>query len=298
MKNYRLISHLRINDSTLRCFDKLGKIYLKLILLTTPIGNIADASTRLKTYLNDTVLFFVEDSRKFYQLLSLLNISKENKVVVVFNDHKQSEILNNIKILKEHVYGCLVSDAGSPIMSDPAFPLVKAVIEEGGEVFSVPGPSAVVNAIEVSGLCPTPFTFHGFLPRSENDIKNILKFLPSKITHCYFESPNRIHKTLLYIHKYLPESEVAVVRELSKKFEAHHRFLAKDIPSVIDDIKPKGEFVLMLRHINQVSSVKTSLAEKLANQYLEKQTPKNLAKLISNILDSNVSDIYEKLTRK
>jgi 16S rRNA (cytidine1402-2'-O)-methyltransferase len=271
---------------------------LKLILLSTPIGNIADASDRLKTYLNDGVLFFVEDSRKFFQLLSLLDISKDNKLVIVFNDHKQSEIINNLKILSEHEYGCIVSDAGSPVMSDPAFPFIKEVIASEGEVYSVPGPSAVINALEVSGLPPAPFMFHGFLPRGENDIKNILEYLPSKVTHSFFESPNRIHKTLLYIHKHYPNCEVAVVRELSKKFESHHRFLGKDIPSVIEDIKAKGEFVLLLRHTNTIHSKKSFDAEKLAKQYMEKQSPKNLAKLIGQILDENVSELYEKLIRK
>jgi 16S rRNA (cytidine1402-2'-O)-methyltransferase len=274
-----------------------GKIILKLILLTTPIGNIADSSVRLREYLSQTGVYFVEDTRKFYQLLELLGLEKEGKKVIVFNDHKQSNLGYFLEMIKENGVAYLLSDAGSPIISDPAYPLVKAVIDAGGDVESIPGASAVTMALELSALPPTPFTFHGFLPRKSSELKRLFSSIPSKVTHLFFESPKRITTTLEIVGECLPNSSIVVVRELTKKFEEHYRFLGKDATDMAQKITTKGEFVLLVHHEEELFYGDSEL-QALAQSYLERQSPKSLAKVLASILDKSTSDVYELMNKK
>lgn len=267
---------------------------MKLTALTTPIGNIEDSSRRLIDHLSTGTLFFVEDTRRFFQLLSLLNIDKEGKKVVVFNDHKQDTVSNCLELLKNSEQGYLVSDAGSPLLSDPGFPLFKAVVDADGVVESIPGPSAAVVALEVSCLPPTPYMFHGFFPRGKGEGEKVLKRLIGHVTHAFFESPNRIQTTLELIQKYQSDSDIVVVRELTKKYEEHFRFKGHEAVDYKEKITCKGEFVLLLR--TQESEIQDdSLLKELASSYLDKPSSKKLAKLMARVLGEKVGDIYDQL---
>jgi len=273
---------------------------LKLTLLTTPIGNISDASRRLINVLETEKLFFVEDSRQFYKLLELLEISAFGKKVVVFNDHKQSFIDHFIEIAASFDSACVLSDAGSPVLSDPAFPLIKAFIEMKGELESIPGPSAVTMAVELCGFAPIPFSFYGFLPRQKNDLYRLADSLAHHQTFCFFESPHRVEKTLTFWEKSFPEDDIFIGRELTKKFESHYRFKAKDFSTIKSDFTFKGEIVMVVFPNRSQVSERKDLAEyiSLAESYLEHKTPKKLAKLLGVILDRETKDIYNELSLK
>lgn len=270
---------------------------MKLIMLTTPIGNVGDCSSRLIEHLTGGELFFVEDTRRFYQLLDILNIDKSQKKVVVFNDHKQETVSYCLELLQKYEVGYIASDAGSPILSDPAFPLVKAVIDQEGKLESIPGASAALVALEVSGLPPSPFMFHGFLPRQQGEIAKVFSSLPGQVTHCFFESPNRLAKTLALISEHRGESDVVVVRELTKKFEEHYRFRGHVGKEFCDNIHFKGEFVLLIRPDDEVVT-NGGKYEELARDYMKKPSSKKLAKLLAGILNEKTETIYNDLNIK
>lgn len=268
-----------------------------LKIITTPIGNLGDISERCRLILSNETQFLAEDTRVFFKLLDLLGISKEGKLVESFNDHDQNNVTALVSRFLNQGNLCIVSDAGSPVLSDPAYPLVKQWVSQGGIVESIPGASAVSVALEVSAMPPIPFSFHGFLPRKSGAIEDYIAALPNRTTHIFFESPHRIQSTLELIAKAFGEYEVCVVRELTKKFEQHLRFKASDWSRLQSTLVPKGEFVLLLRNNDAASCVGSSKElNKLVTKYLERPSSKTLAKILAEVDGSNVDDIYKKIS--
>lgn len=272
---------------------------MKLTLVSTPIGNLNDVSDRMRQVFENCDLVLAEDTRVFRSLIGKLEIERPGLKVISFNDHSQDNLSYYIEQILSAQTPILVSDAGSPIVSDPGHVLVKEVLANGGEVTSVPGPSAVTVALELSGFAPNPYTFFGFLPRKKGEISN--KLQQAKVqgfTSLFFESPHRVHSTLEQIKDEFPEADICVCRELTKKFEETMRFKAKDFTT--DKVMAKGEFVIVIDWPKS-ESAKPAIGgdiEKLAQAYLKKQTPKNLAKLIAKSLGLKTQDIYEELTKK
>jgi 16S rRNA (cytidine1402-2'-O)-methyltransferase len=266
--------------------------------VTLPIGNLSDITQRALETLKSERLFLAEDTRNLRKLFDLYDIEQNNKEVDSFHDHSKEKVDHYIKKLKSGYSYVLVSDAGSPIISDPAFPLVRACIDNDIKVESFPGVSSVTTALELSGLPPQPFTFYGFIARDDSKKKEFFNSLKTQSgTFIVFESPHRLEKTLKVLAKILPDSDVAVCREITKKFETTYRFKAKDWQE--SELKSVGEIVLLIH--NQSSEVKISNEKltALANDYLnKKQSPKNLSKLLSEILGQGSKEIYEQLTRK
>ncbi len=267
----------------------------KLILVTLPIGNLEDITERAKSALRDGKYFFAEDTRTFRSFLNLLGISPTGKEILSFHDNqkidrskKVLEILN----MGENVH--VVSEAGSPIISDPAFPLIKLSIMEGFEVDTLPGVSSVIVSLELSGLPPYPFTFHGFVPRDgrEDFFRNL-----TGGTHVFFESPVRCEKTLEEMTKIFPDCQFALTRELTKKFQSVYRFLGKDFPN--EEIIYKGEFVILV-NIEKIKPLEnSSKVVGLCREYLEgKGGVKLLSKIFSQILDEDSKKIYQTLTHQ
>ncbi len=268
-----------------------------LKLVTLPIGNLSDITPRALETLRSERLFLAEDTRNLRKIFDLLEVDGSHKEVDSFHDHSKSKIDYYVSKLKSGISYVLVSDAGSPIISDPAFPLVKACVDAGIEIETCPGVSAVITALEISSLPPQPFTFYGFTPRDDSKkretFSNLLQYSG---TFIYFESPHRLLKTLKVLAEVLPESNIAVARELTKKFETVYRFKAKDWESV--EIKSVGEIVLMINHQSSEKSVEGKKLESLAKEYLEKkQSKKNLAKILAEILDENPKVIYQQLNQ-
>lgn len=268
-----------------------------LKLVTLPIGNLSDITPRALETLRKERLFLAEDTRNLRKIFDLLEVDGSNKEIDSFHDHSKSKIDHYVSKLKSGISYVLVSDAGSPIISDPAYPLVKACVDAGIEIETCPGVSAVITALEISGLPPQPFTFYGFTPRDDSKKKEtFLNLLQFSGTFIYFESPHRLLKTLKVLADVLPESNIAVARELTKKFETVYRFKAKDWESV--EIKSMGEIVLLINHQSSEKSVEGKKLESLVKDYLEKkQSKKNLAKILAEVLDENPKVIYQQLNQ-
>ncbi len=218
-----------------------------LYVVATPIGNLEDITLRAVKVLKEADLIACEDTRRTRKLLSHLGI--EGKRLVPYHEHnerEQSERL--ISLLKEGSSVALVSDAGTPCISDPGYRLVNLARKEGIPVFPVPGASAVVAALSASGFPTDRFFFGGFLPRKEKALKEELKEAFSRpYTSVYYESPHRLERTLKLISELFPGREVGIYREITKLNEEFLRGKAEDLLSYLSsEGKLKGEIVLLV----------------------------------------------------
>ncbi len=272
---------------------------MQLTLVTTPIGNLNDITERAKNQLRESDLIISEDTRVTKTLLEKLRLDLSGKKIISFNDHQKNRIDSLISQIKAAKKATLVSDAGSPLISDPGFPLIGECLKNDIKIDSNPGVSAPLVALELSGLPPHPFTFHGFLGRKKGEIQNSLETANAfGGTHIYFESPHRIISTLSLVAQFFPDAEVCVARELTKMYQSIHRFKASDYEKY--EIIEKGEFVLLVYFDTGSQSLGSGNKDlqKLSEAYLKKQSPKNLAKLISGITGEKVSDLYSLLVTK
>lgn len=268
----------------------------KIILLNTPIGNLGDLTPRVLGALKTGKLFSVEDTRVFRDLLNHLGISAENKRILAFHEHSDSKQLDRLFQMAQDEDLYVTSDAGSPIISDPAYPLVARAYELGIKVESFSGVSSPVMALELSGLPPIPFHFHGFVPREKGKRTQLMESLGPG-THIFFEAPTRIEETMDQLSQEHPDIMVAIVRELSKKFEQVVRFKAGDWEKSKAALTFKGEFIFLV-HKTEGNFLPRRELESLAQEILAKgATPKVLAKLLGLVLDRPTKDIYSQLGR-
>ena len=216
-----------------------------LYLVATPIGNLEDITLRALRTLKECDVIAAEDTRRTGQLLKHFSISKPLVSYFQFNEAKRSEeILNRLK-RGEKV--ALVTDAGSPGISDPGERVVKAAIAAGFRVEPVPGPSAVIAALTASGLPAETFHFVGFLPHKSGQRRKRLEQLGGvEGTLVIYESPYRIEKLLEELAQLLPERKVVLAREVTKKFEEFLRGKPGELQELIKGRSLKGEFVVMV----------------------------------------------------
>ncbi len=272
-----------------------------LILVSTPIGNISDLSPRVQAALEKTHFVVAEDTRVYKELMKQLGLSFEKTQLHAFHDHNQNALSKPIEWLKEGHDVLMVSDAGSPLISDPAFPLVREVLSLGFQIETLPGPSAVLVALELSGLPPHPFTFHGFLPRESNKRKSFFestKLLSS--THIVFEAPHRILSSIDDLCEVVAsDTEVVIARELTKTFQTIHRFTADEWNAIKPEVVVKGEFVVLYHQKQKNNGHKTDAeTRELAQKLLDKPSTKQTAKLISKILELDTKVVYERLSKR
>lgn len=211
--------------------------------MATPIGNLGDISLRALETLKSAEVIFCEDTRESGKLLSHYEIKKPT---VSLHQHSTPERINDL--LKKYAGQALVyiSDAGTPGISDPGGKLVEAAVKAGFTVCPIPGASAVIAALSISGFPTDKFLFLGFMPlKGKNKTFNLIK--NSEITVAFYESTHRIVKTLEQMKEILePEREVVVARELTKKFETIYRGALEKILAELKDMS-KGEFVVIVR---------------------------------------------------
>lgn len=201
-----------------------------IILGATPIGNLGDASPRLREALETTEVIAAEDTRTTIHLLRALGIESRPRLIAM-HDHNERERAAEIVELARETDVLVLSDAGMPTVSDPGFHLVDAAAAAGVQVTAIPGPSAVVTALAVSGLATDRFTFEGFLPRKPGDRRSALRLLATEArTMVFFESPNRLASSLQDVASVLgADRRVAVCRELTKLFEEVKRGTAAEL---------------------------------------------------------------------
>jgi 16S rRNA (cytidine1402-2'-O)-methyltransferase len=234
-----------------------------LILAATPIGNLSDASARLIEALKDSKFIAAEDTRSLLKLANSLGI-KLNARLFSLHEHNEGDRLSQILEIAAEETVLVVSDAGMPTVSDPGFLLVRAAVTAGIEVTVIPGPSAVLSALAVSGLPTDRFTFEGFLPRKQGERRKMFASLAREPrTMIFFESPHRILESLEDAALELGSDRAATVsRELTKKFEHTERGSLQDL---VDWAKsqPKGEMVLVVAGAAEVKINTDTLIEQV-----------------------------------
>ena len=216
-----------------------------LILAATPIGNIGDASARLRLTLEQAKVIAAEDTRTLLKLANHLGI-KLNAELISLNEQNELQKLDRLVEIALTAEIVLVSDAGMPTISDPGFALVRACSEAGCEIQIVPGPSAVISALAVSGLATDRFCFEGFLPRKSGERTKMLTSLVNESrTIIFFESPHRIQESLRdAVAVFGPVRKASISRELTKKFEETKRGTLSELVEWAKDLK--GELVLVI----------------------------------------------------
>jgi len=215
-----------------------------LYIVSTPIGNLEDITFRAIRILKDSSLIAAEDTRRSKVLLSHYNIS--TPTISYYEHNRYTRIPKLIDHLIDGEDIALITDAGTPGISDPAYRLIRAAINSDCRVESIPGASASLAALVASGLPTDRFIFEGFLPHKKGRKGKLEKVKDIDATIIFYESPNRLVRTLKDILEYIGDRPIAIGRELSKKFEEIMRGRVSDILSHYNTNKPKGEFVIII----------------------------------------------------
>ena len=273
-----------------------------LYLCATPIGNLSDMSARLINTLSDVDIIAAEDTRRTVKLLNHLGIKKPQISYYEHNIHEKG--IQIINMLKEGKNVALVSDAGTPAISDPGGDLVRLCAEENITVVPVPGPVAAINALIVSALPTGRFSFEGFLPMNKNGRAERLEEIRSdKKTLIFYEAPHKLRRTLADLLLYLGNRRITLCRELTKVHEEIIRTTLEEAQTLYsDEHPPKGEFVLVVAPQEETESDnfwQTLSVEEHVEYYKsqgadEKEAMKMAAK------DRKISkrDIYEVLKKR
>ncbi|MBN2422563.1 16S rRNA (cytidine(1402)-2'-O)-methyltransferase [Candidatus Woesearchaeota archaeon] len=216
-----------------------------LYLVATPIGNLEDITLRALRILKEADLILAEDTRRTSLLLKRYNL---NNKLVSYNDiNKTKKTKHIINLLKNNKNIALVSDSGTPGISDPGFFLVREGVKEKVELSVLPGANAAIAALVGSGLPTDKFSFYGFLPKKPNKKKEFFNEIKNKKeTTIIYESPHRINKTIELLCEIMPDKPIVIARELTKKFEEFIRGTAVEINEKIKNRKIKGELVILL----------------------------------------------------
>ena len=214
-----------------------------LYIIATPIGNLKDITLRALEILKQVDGIICEDTRRTSILLNNYAIKKPLFIINDFNETKNfPQILDRLKSGQDLA---LVSDAGTPLISDPGYKLVRACLESSIEVDSIPGPSSVINALILSGLPPDKFMFLGYLPEKEGHRKKLLSSLIEKITYVIFIAPHKLIRVLEEMQEIYGDIEICLAHELTK---IHQSVETKKLSEWLTRLKnPKGEFVLLFR---------------------------------------------------
>ncbi len=272
----------------------------KLYLVATPIGNLEDITLRAINVLKNVDLIAAEDTRHTLKLLNHLEISKP---MISCHRHNENEKSNKIiEKLKEGKNIAIVSDAGTPGISDPGEEVVKEAIKEDIQISPIPGACAAINALIVSGIDTKEFYFLGFLPLNKklrkeklNEIKNINK------TIILYEAPHKILNTINDLENILENRQVVFAREITKIHEEFIRGTIKEIKEKIEN--PKGEFVIIIEGNKNVENIENKLNLLTINEhynYYENKgySKKEIIKLIAKDRNVNKNEIYQKFINK
>ena len=222
-----------------------------LYVVSTPIGNLKDITLRALETLAGADLILCEDTRTSAKLLNAYGIKTPKTALHEHNEVASAQ--NYVDEIKSGRAICLISDAGTPLISDPGFPLVRVAAEENISVFAIPGASALLGGLAVSGLPTDSFSFFGFLPPKQQARAKRLEELAAKTeTLVFYESPKRIAATLAAAAAAMGgDRKVVVARELTKKFETLYRGAASEMATDFNEMAVKGEIVLMVAGADQ-----------------------------------------------
>ena len=269
-----------------------------LILAATPIGNLSDASARLIEHLGTSKFIAAEDTRTLLKLARGLGVKLDAKLFSL-HEHNEAERVSQLLEIAATEDVLVVSDAGMPTVSDPGFVRVRAAIEAGIDVTIIPGPSAVLSALAVSGLPTDRFSFEGFLPRKSGERKKLFQSLLLETrTMVFFESPHRIDDSLKDALSVFGETrQASVSRELTKKFE---QTIRGTLPELLEwSANPtKGELVLVIAGNTEASTTSASLEDLLAEVEQGRSEGLSLKQSVAKVAETHSlskSDLYQQV---
>lgn len=277
-----------------KSYDGSPTVYL----IPTPIGNLEDITLRAVNTLKMVEVIFSEDTRVTSLLLNHLNIKKK-----LISSHEYNEKENKDKFLKYlddgHDVG-IVTDRGTPIISDPGYDLVKVAIEKGYNVVGLPGPTALIPALITSGLNPSPFLFYGFLNSKQSKRNKELEELKKeKATIIFYESPHRLKETLEDINKIFGNRKISISKEISKKYEEVVRGTITEVINKFDNIK--GEFVVVVEgNTDCVDYTNISVVEHVTAYIKEGNCVNDAIKLVAkdrNVSKKEIYNIYHNISK-
>ena len=221
-----------------------------IYLIPTPIGNLEDITLRAIRLLKEVDLILAEDTRVSIKLLKHFEIGTPLQSFHMHNEHKKVETV--VEQLKNGKTVALISDAGTPGISDPGFLLVREALKEGVEVQCLPGPTALIPALVQSGIPCERFVFEGFLPPKKGRQTRLEQMAIETRTQVFYESPHKLLKTLEQLVTYFgADRSIAVVREISKLYESTFRGNAQEGLDFFEAHPPKGEFVIVVEGIKK-----------------------------------------------
>ena len=273
--------------------NKSGTLYI----VSTPIGNLNDITNRAIEILNKVDICAAEDTRKSIKLFNAHNINTK-----LTSYHKFSENTQTKRLIEELLSGkdvAIISDAGTPLISDPGRYLVNGAVEQGITIVPIPGATSVITALSVSGFDIENFKFFGFLPRKKNEREQLIKEICSSgVTSVVFESGKRIRKLLDDISKELREEiQIFVAREMTKIHETFYRGTALEVKEQLDssEFGTKGEFVLIISAFEKMLEEDFSDEDKRIMELLwDSLSQKEALSLGSKILNKKRNFLYQK----
>ena len=265
-----------------------------LFIVATPIGNLKDMTQRAIETLNKVDYILCEDTRNSIKLLNHFDI--KNKLVSYHKFNETEKTNKVLKDLKNNKNIALISDAGSPCISDPGYILVKSAKESNIPVIGIGGISALITALSISGLDSNNFTFHGFFPRENKDKNKLIKEIENSniLTHIFYESPKRIIKTLEYLNTNLGNIKISVSKELTK---VHEKNYYGSIDKVLDKLKndekaTSGEYTFIIeKEIKENKESSISIEALLVDQMIKENI--SLKEAINNL-----NTKYDNLSKK
>lgn len=262
-----------------------------LYVVATPIGNLEDLSPRARRILSEVSLIAAEDTRHTGSMLKRLGITTP-----LLSNHGFNEKARVARLLEALANGdvALVSDAGTPAVSDPGAILVRAASEAGFTITPVPGPSAVTAAVSASGLVDGPFLFVGFLPRATGERANALETsLKSGFPLVIYESGNRIEQLSKLLESAAPGRDVVVFRELTKLHEQAIRGKASDLPVLLSETRIKGEFVVVVGPGMEREEI--DLDQLILSELAAGRKGSDIARDLARIANLPRSEVYDRI---
>ena len=264
-----------------------------LYLVPTPIGNLGDFTFRAVEVLNQVEVIFSEDTRVTINLLNHYDIKKKLIAFHKFNEEQKVGVV--LSYLEDGKSVAIVSDRGTPVLSDPGEICTKKVIEKGYNVVSLPGATAAIPAITASGLDSSKFIFYGFLNSKSSKRKKELEFLKNnKMTIIFYEAPHRIMEMLADLKEVFGNRNISISREISKKCEEIYSATISEVMNMLTEIK--GEFVIVVEGNKDVVSFDDITIKEHVNMYMEDGlTEKEAIKKVAKERNMSKSDIYKEV---
>lgn len=266
-----------------------------LYIVPTPIGNLEDITLRAIRVLKEATLIAAEDTRHSGVMLERLGITPE-KMISCYDQTEEARAQGIIAEIKNGGSVALISDAGSPLINDPGYKVVRECARSGVKVVPLPGPCAVITALECAGLPTDAFRFNGFFPVKEKELSDTLCGIASSdCTQIFYEAPRRILKTSQMMAELIPEHEVALCRELTKTFESVYRMKAKELPAFLsaDSDTQRGEFVVVIGRSDVKNDGALEKARQAVAQIMQNSSPKTVSAVISELTGVRKRDLYE-----